>query len=195
MMLLYIFRKLYKYKFLIIFIIIIWIYSFISYFFVKNKNLDFFATIIFLIIFTFYISRHISRKSGWRLLTKEYGEKNSPIILPKRLIPIYGNIGGVNYPINMLFLEKGLLLKVHLLIRYSHKNLMLPWSVISKIIVRSALNKERNLSFWQKINLSSSDDKFAEIKLKEFPNIFIELPWSEEFKNSVPQNVKVDVRD
>ena len=182
-------------RFLVLYLILTFTCLFISLL-IDSKLFDWVYSIILLIILLIRIASRGSIESGWKLLAVKYATRSNGFgALPNKPIHISALINGFNYPLYIQYSKYGLFLKVNIVLRYKHKNIFLPWSSIAVIIVRSALHDERNLSFWQKINLSGSDDKFAEIKLKEFPNIFIELPWSEEFKNSVPQNVKIDVRD
>jgi len=107
----------------------------------------------------------------------------------------YGFVDKYQYPLHLLYSDDGILIRVSIIQKFNHKDLRIPWDEISKIIIRKVLDPERKVNILDKIYDIGSNKRYAEIKLKEFEDIKIELPWDKEFKKNVPKNVKVEVRD
>jgi hypothetical protein len=190
--------KIIGYKFIIWFIIsllLLFIIDLIIFNFESNL-FDWSIIIILLIIFNLHLSKSVSIASGWKILSIQFGTyREYRIELPETIIPFYGFINHFKYPLRLSFNSNGIILKVILLFRFGHQNLSIPWSAISKIIIRNVLNTERRIGNIERLSLIGSNAKYGELKLKNFKDIKIELPWTDEFEKSIPEHIHIEMKD
>ena len=183
------------YKFLLLFVFILILLLIMSEV-VENGFFPWINIIITFIVIDIFVSKILSIASGWKRLEKEFCLKKNITFKLKKYIKLeYGFIDKYSYLLHLLYTEDGILIKVFIFQRYSHKALSIPWVRISKIIIRKVFDSERKVNILDKIYDIGSNKRYAEIVLKDFTDIRIELPWTDEFRKNIPKDVNVDIRE
>lgn len=151
------------------------------------------AFFVFFIVGYFAVNHHLGTESGWRRLADFYPESDSSSI-PKLELGS-GQLGKISYPVQVGANRHGLALRVFFPLRFGNPNLSIPWSAIESVAISSSASPLETASFMDRIASKLSMSRYAHIKLTQFPDQVLIIPWKETMISYIPSTLDLSTDD
>lgn len=145
------------------------------------------------------ISYSMAKNSGWKKLREHFSYKTGQKSNGQKYLKLHavvGKIGKINYRgmLKVGTIAEGIVLKVYMPWLIGHPMLLIPWSSIAIVRISKPQLSPNNflgLKMRSKITKEAFFAQYAEISLKEFPDLHMSITWHSSFDDHLPDDVLV----